>query len=230
LLRRPANGAWTCPAANQICAVPARGFPHNRGDGASFERQFKRRTKFFLQLDTAWGGGTQWIRRTLASSFVANSAAQFSTRDDSMKTKKAAPRAEGKRSHRLVNGLSKDVKRPSRGQKGEELPVRVTKAQIPGVDVSQVRRRTGLSQTQFAPKFGFPPATVRNWEQGRVHPETPTRVLLALVARHPESVEDVLKDVRRIRALWPILWLPCAASHCERLLISPGVCLVRTDH
>jgi putative transcriptional regulator len=54
----------------------------------------------------------------------------------------------------------------------------------------------GLSQTQFALKFGFPPATLRNWEQGRVRPDTSTRVLLAVIAKHPDSVENVLKDRR----------------------------------
>jgi putative transcriptional regulator len=50
----------------------------------------------------------------------------------------------------------------------------------------------GLSQAQFAAKFGFPPATLRNWEQGRSRPDAPTRVLLAVIAKHPEAVEDVL--------------------------------------
>ena len=80
--------------------------------------------------------------------------------------------------------------------KGEELPVRVTQVHVPDVNVSKVRRQMGLSQTQFALKFGFPPATLRNWEQGRVRPDTPTRVLLAVIAKHPKSVEDVLKDLR----------------------------------
>ena len=37
--------------------------------------------------------------------------------------------------------------------------------------VRNVRQRMGLSQTQFATKFGFPPATLRNWEQGRARPD-----------------------------------------------------------
>jgi putative transcriptional regulator len=51
----------------------------------------------------------------------------------------------------------------------------------------------GLSQAQFATKFGFPPATLRNWEQGRSRPDAPTRVLLAVIAKHPEAVEDMLR-------------------------------------
>jgi putative transcriptional regulator len=50
----------------------------------------------------------------------------------------------------------------------------------------------GVSQSQFAVKFGLPPATLRNWEQGRARPEAPTRVLLAVIAEHPEAVAGVL--------------------------------------
>jgi putative transcriptional regulator len=64
--------------------------------------------------------------------------------------------------------------------------------QAPETDVHKVRQRMGLSQAQFAMKFGFPPATLRNWEQGRSRPDAPTRVLLAVIARHPEAVEEVL--------------------------------------
>lgn len=77
--------------------------------------------------------------------------------------------------------------------KGENDNVRVTLVHVPEVDVRTVRLKMGLSQAQFATKFGFPPATLRNWEQGRSRPDAPTRVLLAVIAKHPESVEDVLR-------------------------------------
>ena len=76
---------------------------------------------------------------------------------------------------------------------GENDDVRVTLVQVPEVDVRKVRMRMKLSQAQFATKFGFPPATLRNWEQGRSRPDAPTRVLLAVIAAHPEAVEDVLR-------------------------------------
>ena len=76
--------------------------------------------------------------------------------------------------------------------RGENDDVRVTLVHVPEVDVREVRTRMGLSQAQFATKFGFPPATLRNWEQGRSRPDAPTRVLLAVIAKHPEAVEDVL--------------------------------------
>src|SRR5947209_19071832 len=71
--------------------------------------------------------------------------------------------------------------------KGENDNVRVTLVHVPEVDVRKVRLKMRLSQAQFAAKFGFPPATLRNWEQGRSHPDAPTRVLLAVIAQHPKS-------------------------------------------
>jgi putative transcriptional regulator len=75
---------------------------------------------------------------------------------------------------------------------GGNVPVRITKVQVPAVDVRAVRRRLGLSQSEFAAKFGFQPGTLKNWEQGRTRPDGPARVLLAVIARHPDAVEDVL--------------------------------------
>jgi len=76
---------------------------------------------------------------------------------------------------------------------GENDDVRVTLVHVPEVDVRKVRMKMKLSQAQFATKFGFPPATLRNWEQGRSRPDAPTRVLLAVIAKHPEAAEDVLR-------------------------------------
>lgn len=73
------------------------------------------------------------------------------------------------------------------------VEVRVTTVQVPLVDVRAMRKRLGLSQASFAAKFGFQTATVRNWEQGRTRPDGPARVLLAVIERHPEAVEDALQ-------------------------------------
>ncbi len=93
---------------------------------------------------------------------------------------------------RIIEGLEQAVA----WSRGEDVPVQVSLVRIPDVDVRKLRQRMGLSQTQFATKFGFPPATLRNWEQGRVRPNAPTRVLLAVIAKHPESVEDILSNPR----------------------------------
>jgi len=46
----------------------------------------------------------------------------------------------------------------------------------------------GFSQARLAAT----PSTLRNWEQGRARPDTPTRVLPAVIAKHPEAVEGEL--------------------------------------
>jgi putative transcriptional regulator len=76
---------------------------------------------------------------------------------------------------------------------GKDVAVRVTTVQVPMIDVRATRRRLGLSQAAFAAKFGFQPATLRNWEQGRTRPDGPARVLLTVIARYPEAVEDALR-------------------------------------
>jgi putative transcriptional regulator len=80
--------------------------------------------------------------------------------------------------------------------RGDRVPgVRITYVQVERapVDVRAMRQRLGLSQSKFAMRFGFTPATVRNWEQGRTQPDGPARVLLAVIAHHPEAVEDALR-------------------------------------
>ncbi len=111
------------------------------------------------------------------------------------KTTRAAKKAGGavkKRpgvGARIIEGLEDAIA----WTRGENENVRVTLVQVPNVDIRAVRTKMGLSQAQFATKFGFPPATLRNWEQGRSRPDAPTRVLLAVIAKHPEAVEDVLR-------------------------------------
>jgi putative transcriptional regulator len=89
----------------------------------------------------------------------------------------------------IITGLKEAVA----WAEGNNRNVRVTLVQLPEIDVKEVRIRMGLSQAQFATRFGFPPATLRNWEQGRSRPDAPTRVLLAVLAKHPDAVDDVLR-------------------------------------
>jgi putative transcriptional regulator len=80
---------------------------------------------------------------------------------------------------------------------GETVPgVRVTVVEVdraPAIDVRSLRQKLGVSQCQFAARFGFKPATVRNWEQGRTRPVGPSLILLAVIAHHPDAVEDALR-------------------------------------
>ncbi|TCS12327.1 helix-turn-helix domain-containing protein [Caulobacter sp. BK020] len=60
------------------------------------------------------------------------------------------------------------------------------------VDVRAVRKQLGLSQSQFAARFGFSTSAVADWEQGRRRPEAAARTLLMVIAREPEAVERAL--------------------------------------
>ena len=76
---------------------------------------------------------------------------------------------------------------------GKDVPARLTSVEVPTIDIRAMRKRLGLSQIAFAEKFGFQPSTLRNWEQGRTRPDGPARILLAVIDRHPEAVEDSLR-------------------------------------
>lgn len=62
------------------------------------------------------------------------------------------------------------------------------------VDVAALRTRLGLTQREFALRDGFELGTLRNWEQRRSTPDTCTRILLRVLSRHPEIVEEALDD------------------------------------
>jgi putative transcriptional regulator len=63
-----------------------------------------------------------------------------------------------------------------------------------GEDVAALRRFTGLTQVQFARAIGISVHTLRNWEQGRRHPEGPALALLRIAARHPGIIRENLES------------------------------------
>jgi putative transcriptional regulator len=61
------------------------------------------------------------------------------------------------------------------------------------VDVAHLRKRMGMTQAQFARRFGFPVATLRHWEHGDRKPAGAALVLLNVIDRNPRAVLDALK-------------------------------------
>jgi len=110
-----------------------------------------------------------------------------------MKTLAVKKKAPATKSQSVGESIIRGLNEAIAWTKGQNENVQVTRVLVPKVDVRKVRLKMDLSQAQFAAKFGFPPATLRNWEQGRSRPDAPTRVLLAVIAKHPEAVEDVLR-------------------------------------
>ena len=64
---------------------------------------------------------------------------------------------------------------------------------VTSVNVAEVRQQTGLSQVAFAKSIGVAKGTLLNWEHGRRHPTGPAQVLLALIAKKPSVVQDLLR-------------------------------------
>lgn len=62
------------------------------------------------------------------------------------------------------------------------------------VDVGAIRKRLGLSQAEFAARFGFKLDALQNWEQGRRRPEGAARAFLRVIEREPEAVQRALAE------------------------------------
>jgi putative transcriptional regulator len=77
---------------------------------------------------------------------------------------------------------------------GARKGYRVHKVKVPdAVDVAAIRARLKLTQRQFADRFGFSVANIRNWEQGIRRPEGSARVLLTVISRDPKAVLRALR-------------------------------------
>jgi putative transcriptional regulator len=90
---------------------------------------------------------------------------------------------------KIVDGLTEAVAF-ARGQRDSVI---VREVKIPErIDVQAVRRKLGLSQKEFAMRFGFSLASVRNWEQGHRAPHGSARALLTIIDKEPDAVERAL--------------------------------------
>jgi putative transcriptional regulator len=95
----------------------------------------------------------------------------------------------------LFQDLLQSVREGGAILRGRRKPSRAFQVGEP--DVRAVRERYRLSQTKFAALMGISAATLRNWEQGRRKPEGSARILLRIVAKHPEAVLDVVSSGKR---------------------------------
>lgn len=91
----------------------------------------------------------------------------------------------------LFDELLESVREGGDILKGEAAPARAFEVEVP--EVREIREGYRLSQTEFAALFGISVDTLQNWEQGRRTPAGPARILLQVVARHPEAVWDVVQ-------------------------------------
>ena len=93
------------------------------------------------------------------------------------------------------------------------------------VDVRAIREKLKLSQPEFAARFGFTAASVRQWEQGRRRPHGPARVLLTIIAKEPNAVRRALEAVEECGAIFR----DPANGSCQFLLRSRRIRISATE-
>jgi putative transcriptional regulator len=76
----------------------------------------------------------------------------------------------------------------ARGRKVRRI--RLTKVEVP--DVKAIRRSLRMSQGRFARAFRIPLPTLKNWEQGRRHPDAPAAAYLLAIKRRPKEIMEAV--------------------------------------
>ncbi len=66
--------------------------------------------------------------------------------------------------------------------------------QFTPIDVKHIRSQIGMTQVEFASKFGISVSTLRHWERGDRKPRGTALVLLKVMAKQPDAVLKALSD------------------------------------
>ncbi|QXI39502.1 NadS family protein [Pseudomonas xantholysinigenes] len=92
--------------------------------------------------------------------------------------------------NRLFDELMESVEQMDAIVHGRRQPAR--QFEIDALQVKNIRKATGLSQTRFAEMIDVQVATLRNWEQGRREPTGPAKALLRAIHNDPDHVLKAL--------------------------------------
>ena len=99
----------------------------------------------------------------------------------------------------VFEGIRAGLKESIAHIRGEIKLTEVHYQPTPQVDVKKVRAALGLSQSEFARRYGFPLRTLQDWELGRNKPLGAVRAYLLVIAKHPQMVEKVLRGQQAIK-------------------------------
>ena len=90
---------------------------------------------------------------------------------------------------KLGKRLMRSIKEAQAIARGEADP-KSYRVYVPSeIDVQAIRKKLKMTQNKFSARFGIPPGTLRDWEQGQRTPEGPARVLLVVIDKEPKAVE-----------------------------------------
>jgi putative transcriptional regulator len=88
---------------------------------------------------------------------------------------------------KFADDLIASMKQAAAHARGRKVRgMRVTKVELP--DVKALRRSLRMSQHRFAAAFRIPLPTLKNWEQGRRHPDAPAAAYLLAIKRRPKAI------------------------------------------
>jgi len=74
-----------------------------------------------------------------------------------------------------------------------EIKLRTRVIEVPdAIDVRAIREKAGMSQAEFASRYGFSGRTLQEWEQGRARPDSAVRAYLIVIDREPNAVRRAL--------------------------------------
>ena len=62
------------------------------------------------------------------------------------------------------------------------------------IDVKSVRAQLGLTQEQFAMRFGLELDALQNWEQGRTKPDKAAQSYLRVISMRPRETSEALEE------------------------------------
>jgi putative transcriptional regulator len=100
--------------------------------------------------------------------------------------------AQKKRSTTLGRSILRGARQALAHERGELKGEAEVYDVPPAVDVREVRARTGLSQTEFANRYGFNRRSLQDWEQGRRTPDSAARAYLLVITHNPAAVDKAL--------------------------------------
>lgn len=86
----------------------------------------------------------------------------------------------------IADGIKRGLVEAIEHAEGRAMQTRVHRPRP--VDVKALRAKVGMTQEQFAARFGFSTATLRHWDRGDRAPQGPALVLLNVIEHNPNAV------------------------------------------